>query len=556
MIEKTNEAIDLALADFFCQKLVLPDIDRYRVAFIIQSLSEKMRLGHSCILISSADALLFFQMDLASDGEIIRPFVVDQNYLYFYRYWQYEQNIAKIICQKIMINNVEISDQHLEVIDQLFADPFNGNINETNWQRVAVENALKQHFSMITGGPGTGKTTTVIKLLVALITLKKDNNITIAVAAPTGKAASRLQESIAQNKQKLPNQLLGLANGIPEQVTTIHQLLKPKYLSPFFKYNQNNKLPYDIIVIDEASMVDVPLMAKLLQALKATARLILLGDQFQLSSVEVGSLLADLTFALPEYTNELKKTYRFDGPIKDLAVAVNQQQFQLALGFLKNDTQVVQLYQDKTTAYQVIGQYYENYIEQVINAKSVQVAFQCFNQFQVLCANNVGPNGIEEVNWFIEKKLESQNMIDRPGFWYAGKPVMIQENTYYANMQLSNGDIGICLADKNGRLLVYFEDMKGSYVGYVPSKLPKSQTAYALSIHKSQGSEFEHVMIVLPEKLNTIMTKELLYTAITRAKKSVKIVATEAILKHMVQQKVQRTGGIIRMLKRLQENKD
>jgi exodeoxyribonuclease V alpha subunit len=542
-------AVDKSLADFFCSILVgVSENNINKINDIICQLSSGINNGHTCIYLLGEQVKLLIASGLASDGQVIKPFVIDNKQLYFYRYWKYEVNITRLI-KHLLNTKLEPAEEEINrILYQLFPlGKIDTSVDGVDWQRSAVENSIKHNFSIITGGPGTGKTTTVIKLLGALIALAGSENIHIALAAPTGKASSRLQASIVGSKSWLKKELGNTLEKIPEKVSTIHGLLQPKYFSPYFKYNHTNCLPYDVVVIDEASMIDVALMSKLLQALKPSARIILLGDKHQLSSVEVGSVLSDLTIALPQYTYELKKTYRFGGAIKDLALAVNAQKNDLAFEVLTSKDNTVSLLPHGVNALMFIVSKYIEYIQVVRkNLSNVDNAFQAFNHFQVLCSNNIGRYGVEGINYQVENGLAYHKLISNSNTWYAGKPIMISQNVNSSNLNLSNGDIGICLPNSDDKLQIYFEDGKGGYKKYSPSKLPQYTTAYAMSIHKSQGSEFLDVLIALPEKPNQIMTKELLYTAITRAKKSVRIVGSVELLGVMIKQRVKRDGGLIK----------
>ena len=355
----------------------------------------------------------------------------------------------------------------------------------------------------------------------------------------------RLQEAISQSKARLPcsEQIKQL---IPETVTTLHRLLGSKLYSPYFQHHAGQPLTCDLLVVDEASMVDLALMSKLVDALKPTARLMLLGDKDQLASVESGAVLADLTAALPQHTLTLKKSYRFEAQIKRLATHVNQQQADAAWELLQSSQQSIGLLQ--TGIIETIVSKQQGYLQAIKEGANFSDIYQAFSQFQTLCANRHGPQGVIEINRQVQAQLAHQNKIEYSGIWYAGRPIMITQND--AGMQLYNGDIGICLADpqQNNRLMVYFRHADGNIKHYLPARLPHCETVYAMTIHKSQGSEFDQILVVLPDIMSPILTKELLYTALTRAKSSIKLVATEAVFKQTIKQKVQRAGGLAEKL--------
>jgi len=355
---------------------------------------------------------------------------------------------------------------------------------------------LRQGLSVITGGPGTGKTSTVVKIL-ALLQEFSPQPLHIALAAPTGKAAMRLQEAIGHSKASLPC-TASVQQHIPESVTTIHRLLGARPPSPFFRHCAETPLPHDLVVIDEASMVDLALMSKLVDALKKGARLILLGDKDQLASVESGAVLADLTVALPAHTLELKKSYRFEAAIKNLADSVNRQQPEQAWRLLLRGGKNITLLTEKIVEEIVLQQ--TDYLERIRQGCDYAAIYRSFSAFQVLCATRRGKNSVQSVNLQVQQRLVEQRLIDADEQWYSGRPVMITQND--ANMHLYNGDIGICLPDReqDGKLMVFFQRPDGSVKKYLPARLPHCETVFAMTIHKSQGSEFDRVLIMLPKK--------------------------------------------------------
>ena len=400
--------------------------------------------------------------------------------------------------------------------------------------------AINQNFCIITGGPGTGKTTTVVKIL-ALLQELSDQPLLIALAAPTGKAAMRLQESIGSNKATLPCTAT-IKSAIPESVTTLHRLLGAKPASPYFRHNAKQPLVYDLVVVDEASMVDLALMSKLLDALKPGARLILLGDKDQLASVESGTVLADLTLALPQQTLELRKSHRFDGDIKKLATAINNQQDIEAWELFQSDNENIALLETDLIDY--ITQQQIAYLQLITKEADFSEIYKAFNRFQALCATRLGKNSVSDITLAVEKSLSEKKLIHLSGLWYSGRPIMITQNN--AALQLYNGDIGICLRDKeqDNQLRVFFQQADGSIKKYLPARIPHCETVFVMTIHKSQGSEFDEVLIILPETHTPILTKELLYTAITRAKKTIKLVANASVFYSTVRKRVQRVTGL------------
>jgi exodeoxyribonuclease V alpha subunit len=540
--EFTFSRLDQAFAEFLAQRSGFT-LDR-RAAFkqVIARLSFAQSQGHSCLRLTAAEQAFLQASALVTRVEASNclakithnPLILNKNYLYTPRYWHYEARLAQ------QLKHLLTCHYTIPTLDTALDRYFPASTAAIDWQREAAKLALTQAFAMITGGPGTGKTTTVVKIL-ALLQELAPQPLYIALAAPTGKAAMRLQESIGLNKQTL-RCAEAVKQQIPETVQTLHRLLGAKPPSPYFRHDRDNPLPYDVIVIDEASMVDLALMSKVVDALKTGTRLILLGDKDQLASVEAGSVLADLTRALPQQTVELQKSHRFQGQIKALATAVNQQQAAVAWQVLTEGGEQVSLFQGNLIAY--IAKQQEAYLALIKQAVDFKELFACFTRFQVLCANRQGTNSVQQINELVEKQLTASGRIQRTSQWYSGRPVMITQN--HAALQLYNGDIGICLPDKNhyNRLLVFFLRPDGSVKTVLPTRLPPCETVFAMTIHKSQGSEFDEVMIVLPDKMNPVLTKELIYTAITRAKHTVKIAAACEIFSLALAQKIVRYSGL------------
>lgn len=530
--------LDTAFARFLEDRATLNDAQKKAFKDIVLLLSYQHNQGHSCIVLDKDKQALVLASGLAvsaSDAATtLLPLVLENNRLYLQRYWDYEHRLASAtLAIALHPHSVERLDDLLDI----YFPPANGK----DWQREAARIAVQHSFSIITGGPGTGKTTTVVKILAVLQELAEEP-LLIALAAPTGKAAMRLQESIGSNKSALPCSDV-IKNTIPETVTTLHRLLGAKPDSPYFRHDVNHPLIHDLVVVDEASMVDLALMSKLMDALKPNARLILLGDKDQLASVESGAVLADLTEALSTHTVELKTAHRFDGNIKQLAEAVNEQNGAAAWRCLTSGNEHTLLLQDDLIAY--IAAQQTAYLKLIKQGEDFTDIYQAFNRFQVLCSNKEGKNSVTDINSRVEQKLAQNGRIQIAGLWYSGRPVLVTQNN--PALHLYNGDIGLCLPDKDqvGKLMVFFQRPDGSVKSYLPSRIAQCETVFAMTIHKSQGSEFEEVLIVLPELINPVLTKELLYTAITRAKKTVKLVANEAVFMAAIQQKVARVTGLV-----------
>ena len=531
--------LDSAFAHFLAQRTSFEKKQKKDFETLCAELSCQQSQGHSCMQVNEAEQQLIRASGLASEHDL-SPLILEQNRLYLHRYWFYENRLALVI--KGLLSRTFPNKELEPLLNRYFIEL----IDETDWQREAAKKAVSQAFTIISGGPGTGKTTTVVKILALLQELeaKQESFLHIALAAPTGKAAMRLQESIGLSKQTLPCSE-AIKQHIPETVSTLHHLLGAQPPSPYFKHDSTHPLVYDLVVVDEASMVDLALMSKLLDALKPTARLILLGDKDQLASVESGAVLADLTAALSKHTVELIKSHRFQGDIKILADAVNKQAVEEAWKILEKGQQQVSLLEEDLIAYAI--EQYAPYLLEIKNNADYKTIFSAFSQFQILCSNRHGDYGVVDVNKRIEEMLARLGRIRLSGQWYVGRPVMVTQNN--AAMQLYNGDIGLSLIDKeSGRLAVYFMRPDGSIKKVLPSRIPAHETVFAMTIHKSQGSEFDQCLCVLPDKINPVLSKELIYTAITRAKVKLKIRASHAVFSKALLQKVERTGGLFEKL--------
>lgn len=531
---KSYSRLDRALAQFLASLSALQGAELQRFKTLIADLGYEQQQGHSCLLLQEDDVHLVEASGLASGG--LTPLVLRENRLYLHRYWHYENRLAGQIRARLAKNAAP--EGLAAALDTYFPPLTTGG---ADWQRAAAEAALTHAFCIVAGGPGTGKTTTVVKIL-ALLQQFSAAPLSIALAAPTGKAAARLQQTVGGNKQTLPCSG-ALKARIPEQVTTLHRLLGARPPSPYFRHDAANPLPHDVVVVDEASMVDLALMSKLVDALRPEARLILLGDKDQLTSVESGAVLADLTAALPAHTVELLTAHRFNAAIKQFAAAVNRQDAAAAWACLQDgqSDNIGLLHGD---VIDFIARQQHAYLDKIQAGDPFVDIIKAFNAFQTLCAVREGKHGVAGINMRVEQVLAASGCISPSGLWYAGRPVMITQND--PTLHLYNGDIGICMPDaqSEGRMMVFFQDADGSIKRHLPSRLPHCETVFAMTIHKSQGSEFDNVLIVLPDAPNPLFGKELIYTAATRAKHTVHLVCSEAVLHAAVAQKIMRIGGL------------
>lgn len=584
--------------DYAFAQLVYDQEEKFAdpMAEIAAKVSARAGQQHSCVPLSSIQASDF---DLLNEAEHLvsvavakngladhRPLVLDNQQLYLHKYWHYERQLAASITT--LAGQTDPLDTALlqPLLQRLFTQS-----EQVDWQKVAVCAAARQRFSIITGGPGTGKTTTVTRLMAILQAMARHQGKTLAIrlAAPTGKAAARLNESVSGALATLPEDL---REGLQISASTLHRLLGSLPHRIQFKANRQHPLHLDLLILDEASMVDLPLMAKTFDALPPGARVVLLGDQQQLSSVEQGSVLADICAAglgeqaLPVYSTEqlswlerlgvLPSSYvalQQSKPMADnLVVLQKSHRFsansgigQLASAFIVGDyPQTEQLlncnrFNDiewlKQSSLDELWQQllpdYQRYFEQIKNG-DLASAFACLGDSQVLCAFRLGTWGIESITRHIEQQLRRLGMIDAQREFYDGRPVMLGKNL--AHLDLYNGDIGICLADPEqpGLTKIWFRQPHG-VKGFLPSSLTGLETVYAMTIHKSQGSEFKRVLMCLPDtELGAqplSLTRELLYTGLTRAKSQFGLFSPKSLLIKALSRCCQRSTGLALRLK-------
>lgn len=537
MISSQNASfLDSHFARFLADKSGLSGKEKSEFRELVENLSMALGEGHSCLPVDVAQAKLLGKTTLVSDGGLT-PLVLHRDRLYLHRYYIYESRLARQA--RSMAAQLHTFDNLAALLTQSFGANRGG---EVDWQKKAGEIALQRSLCIISGGPGTGKTSTVVKIIALLLTLL-GKDIHIALAAPTGKAAMRLRESISSSLQSLPF-TADIIEAVPNEAWTLHRLLGVRRFSPQFRHSSHNPLSWDVVVVDEASMVDLAMMSKLVDALKPSARLILLGDKDQLASVESGAVLADLIASLPDNTVELQKTYRFDVNIKQLAAAINDGDAARAWSLLTDrEIDNVSLLRGSLDSY--IGKRYEAYMAVVAQLPEVgmQEVFRAFHRFQVLCGVRQGPHGVGGINMRVERYLAKKGYDSMTDVWYSGRPILITRNDY--SLDLYNGDIGICLPDPiDTTMKVWFERPDGSVKGCLPYRLPRCETVFAMTIHKSQGSECDEVLVVLPPEDNRILSRELVYTAVTRAKQRVQVAVNQEVLQLTLARKIARHSGL------------
>jgi exodeoxyribonuclease V alpha subunit len=515
---------------------------------------------------------------VASNAGGFTPLIIDADQLYLARYHLYHSQVnnrlIQLASESVLVPVPASAKGAVTADDTKMSESLNRLFPDTdispNWQKVAAALALKKRLCVISGGPGTGKTTTVLRLLAALYTAENDSSkkLRIRLAAPTGKAAARMQESIRNNLETL-NCSATLKQQLQLQACTLHRLLGYKPSSVNFRHHAGNPLALDVLVIDESSMIDSAMMAKCLDALPVNARVILLGDKDQLAAVEPGSPFASIcsqfgfsqTFAdeLTELSGQqlnshvepepqalgdnlvfLHHSYRFDetSGIGQLAKAINAVQYPKSLDIMASDKYPDANWLDyKASDYRSYGNKNTDPLVdkvrqgfavfmQALKNKIVEPEkiFDAFTQFCILTSTHKGYCGRIETNLLCQKALGFST--DKN--WYHGRPVMVSSNDYQTG--LYNGDVGICLdIEGNGQLRVYFPFSDG-FKDFTPSRIPKHETAFAMTVHKSQGSEFEQVLFLLPDSSNAVFNKALVYTAITRAKQGVELWGQKDVL--------------------------
>jgi exodeoxyribonuclease V alpha subunit len=581
--------LDIALANYFNTHQVSDDLRHLWLAALT---SYQWGRGHACLDLNAlelqAHALLGWSEAQAatlpqalSVAASTLPWIQGDNSplvlvsdtqgdrLYLRRAWNAEHSIRQHILQRIHLPVAEPVNLKTQ-LDTLFG-------TDASMQRVACEVAAKNSIALITGGPGTGKTTTVVKLL-ALLIATTTNTLKIHLAAPTGKAAARLTESITNALAHMPKEVQA---HIPTQAQTLHRLLRSHS-----RDTRVHPLATDVVVVDEASMVDLEMMARLLASVPTTARLILLGDKDQLASVEAGAVMSQLCTGelLRAQTVTLTHSHRFDAhsDIGKWAQAVNadlsnnttaiQALWNTAPDWLstlpshtaensKHDSRSVDTLHHVTRLQlpnghdvklapaiqfgwrrwlSLLDGHRANTSEKNAACTDSQAKdlLNAFSEFAVLCAVREGPFGVTQLNTHIEKAL---------GFiastWYVGRPVMVTRNDYA--LELMNGDVGICLPGPDGVLRVAFPSVGGSVRWIVPSRLDSVETVFAMTVHKSQGSEFQHVLLVLPAHDSPVLTRELVYTGLTRAKENLSLWAPRPeVLLQACGRRVLRSGGL------------
>jgi exodeoxyribonuclease V alpha subunit len=544
------------------------------------------------------------------DAPGVLPLILDaDDRLYLHRYFDYERRLARRLTQARLAGAGAGAGERAEAsasagagdaiaspalrarLSELFAANAARLDGAADWQQLAAALALRGPLTVISGGPGTGKTTTVVNLLACLIALAPDCRI--ALAAPTGKAAARMTDAIRQRAQHLPPEL---RDKMPAESSTVHRLLG---VTPAgFAHDADKPLAIDALVVDEASMLDLALATRLLEAVPPTARIVLLGDKDQLAAVESGAVFAELSIdptltpgcvrelaaltgtradlivppvparasALQDSAVWFTQTYRFsrDSGVGRLANYVNTGQARAAADWLRggadSDVRWLAAASDADALHEMDAGFAAYGRAVAADPGDVAAITEAFGRFRVLCALRDGPRGVTALNAAMTRRFRAALAL--PGLppaggghegalsspWFAGRPVLVLDNDHV--LRLFNGDIGIALPDADGNLLVHFPDASapGGFRAVAPVRLPRHETAFAMTIHKSQGSEFDAILVMLPQQRSRVLTRELLYTAITRAKRQVTLVADEAVLAQAIATPTTRHSGLLARL--------
>lgn len=563
------------------------------------------------------DARRLADLETTPDADEGQPLVLGGSeaapVLYLRRYWDYECRVARQLRQRVSERVLVDEVVTRTWLEQLFPAPARADAGTTapatDWQKLACAVALRARLSVITGGPGTGKTYTAARLLALLFAVDADaQRLRVALAAPTGKAAARLKQSIDASLVQLQDALgdrINL-NALTQRVgaaRTLHALLGARPDTRQFRHNTSHPLDVDVLIVDEASMIHLEMMAALLDALPPTARVIFLGDKDQLASVEAGAVLGDLCrdaeqgsydpetlrYArdvagqdldliyqdhsgaaplLAQQTVMLRESRRFGGPIGKLALAVNQGDVRAAHAILSLDKSgavrnLAATGPDVAVQLALHGRQeaeggYAEYLramaerpdagDEAAHSTWVRKVLTAFDRFRLLCAVREGEWGVAGLNRAVQQALACAGWLKPAGEWFEGRPVMVTRND--PTLGVFNGDIGIALrpVTRGAPLRAYFMD--GPEIRSVGvSRLAHVETAFAMTVHKSQGSEFRHTALVLPPYGLGMLQRELVYTGITRAREAFTLVAPDAgALASAIQYPTQRASGLLGLL--------
>ena len=489
-----------------------------------------------------------------AEADSSQPLVYEGGLLYLRRYREYERRLAAGL-QRIAAVTPPASA--LAPLQPLFALLFPQASSGEDLQARAAELALQRNLLLVTGGPGTGKTTTIARMLLlrlAQAQLAQQSPPRIALAAPTGRAADRMAESLHRAAASNPEVDPALRAALPERASTLHRLLGVIPDSPRFRHHAENQLPYDIIVVDEASMVDLPMMCKLVEAIADGTQLVLLGDPDQLPSVETGDVLAAILKAcgdgeaLAGHRVQLKRGYRQTDSLQlaPLAQAMREGDAGTALTLLRGkELSGVHFHEAAEDPLRLQGAHLFAHWQALANASDPETALQQAGRLRILTAVREGPQGARGLNARIEQRLANAlNESGRTGRrspWFQGRLLLITENSYRHG--LFNGDVGVCLRDQQGTMLAWFAGADGPRP-FHPAALPAHESAFAMTVHKAQGSEFDEVWLQLPRRDNRVLSRELLYTGATRARSVLHLAGSEEVVRSALARHAARISGL------------
>jgi exodeoxyribonuclease V alpha subunit len=527
--------------------------------------------------------------ELAAVGEdepAGRPLRLVDARLYLERYWQEERQLA----EELLALSASSSDEdHRGGLAERLARLFPGETGDR--QALAAAAAVIRRFAVVAGGPGTGKTTTVARIAALLIEQAAAAGLPpplIALSAPTGKAAARLEEAVHEEAARLSIDDTTRSQLLAFEASTLHRLLGSRLGSSRFRHNRAQRLPHDVVIVDETSMVSLSLMAKLVQAVRPDARLILLGDPAQLASIEAGAVLGDIVgpaadeLLMSPSTRQrlgaltghkpaahdpppgctigdgivtLVRGYRFGGGIAELAEAIRRADAEEALDVLRggpSDVSWIAVDVGDREAHRALTPVRDAAVaaaRRVIGAAragAAQDAIEQLGRFRVLCGHRRGSQGvatwIAQIEGWLESELDDFSADER---WYVGRPLIVNHNDYELN--LYNGDTGVIVLTEDGHARAAFP-RRGRLLEFSPTRLSAIDTVYAMTIHKSQGSQFDTAAVLLPSSGSRILTRELLYTAATRARTHLILVATEESVRAAIARPVARASGLGRRL--------
>ncbi len=470
--------------------------------------------------------------------------------LYLDRYWREEGAVCDDVLARLEHSAPEVDHPALAAgFDRLFPGPAYAE------QRAVAEAAVNRWTTVLTGGPGTGKTTTVARLLALLA---EQHEITaghpprIAMCAPTAKAAARLQEATASATTGLPpadQERLGTLTA-----STIHRLLGYRGSNVRFRHDAHHRLPHDVVVVDETSMVSLTHMARLLEAVRPDARLVLVGDPDQLASVEAGVVLADLVKGLETHpakpVSTLVESHRFGDVIGELAARVRGDDPDGAIALLRDGHDEIELLapddvaamgalrarlRDAARALRVAGEHHD-----------AATAIATLDDHRLLCAHRLGRFGVQGWNREVERMVAEVTGVVHYDLWYPGRPVLVTAND--RELEVYNGDVGVTLRRPDGSLVVALSRGTDAPRLLAPTRLPDVETMHAMTVHKSQGSQAKEVTVIMPPPESRLLTRELFYTAITRAEHKVRIVGTEQAVRDAIARPAQRASGLAERL--------